>query len=247
MQSEAMKIAKIGGAATLTAAIIAGLFQMAAAGSSSPPPTRQAQAGGSGAASPSATGSASPPSASPTPSPAAATTTDDPPTLVTTSQSEAVTPGDQPTQTAVTQTSAPSLVYCSDLVPIGGLGNWEAMESADMGGKTYGNSLIFAPSSFVSARLTMTFNIPAGMRHFRATVGFDDRTLDGAAAFFQIELGQTPVDAGFTLNTGQQKPVDVNITGAQHLTIEVEITERPGGVVNPPLHAMWGDARFSTT
>lgn len=145
----------------------------------------------------------------------------------------------------VDATVQPSLQYCSSLQPVGGLGNWEALGSIQMGRTTYGNSLEFSPSSFVSARLSMTFNIPSGLRHFRAQVGFDDRSVDGSSAFFQIMLGQTPVDSGFTLDVGQEKPIDLIITGAQRLTVEVEVTKRPSGTVNAPLHAVWGNARFS--
>ncbi|HEY5835408.1 NPCBM/NEW2 domain-containing protein [Streptomyces sp.] len=141
--------------------------------------------------------------------------------------------------------SQPDVVYLSSLDPIGGLGNWKTTGSAGMGQKTYGNGIIFTPNYFNSQRLDLTFTIPSGMKHFKATVGLDDRTAPGATVFFQIQRNETPVDSGFTLGVDGRQEVNPLITGAHRLTIMVEVTKRAPDSINAPLHAVWGDARFS--
>ncbi|MEV7416415.1 NPCBM/NEW2 domain-containing protein [Streptomyces sp. NPDC089919] len=150
-------------------------------------------------------------------------------------------PGDEPADPA----PQPRIQYLAALDPVGGLGNWTRTGTVEMGGRTYGNSIVHAPSSFASGRLTVTYNIPPGMRHFKAVTGFDDRTQDGSAAFFQVERDRTPVDSGATLAVGEERTIDLDVAGARRLTIEVEVTRRPAGTVNAPFHAVWGDARFT--
>ncbi|MGW5343494.1 NPCBM/NEW2 domain-containing protein [Streptomyces sp. NPDC004050] len=139
----------------------------------------------------------------------------------------------------------PRLQYLSTLEPIGGLGNWKRTGSVDMGGRTYGNSIVFASSQSPSKRMTLTYNIPAGMRHFKVAAGLDDRSPDGNAVFFQIDCDGTPVDSGFTLRVGEERSIDLSVAGARRLTIEAEVTLRPFETTNAPLRTVWGDARFT--
>ncbi|MGW4687943.1 NPCBM/NEW2 domain-containing protein [Streptomyces sp. NPDC004244] len=139
----------------------------------------------------------------------------------------------------------PRLQYLSALEPIGGLGNWKRTGSVDMGGRTYGNSIVFASSQSPSKRMTLTYNVPVGMQHFKVAAGLDDRSPDGNAVFFQIDRDGTPVDSGFTLRVGEERSIDLPVAGARRLTIEAEVTLRPFETTNAPLRAVWGDARFT--
>ncbi|WP_412078852.1 NPCBM/NEW2 domain-containing protein [Streptomyces xanthophaeus] len=155
------------------------------------------------------------------------------------------TPAPLPSDERIEPAARPRLQYLSALEPIGGLGNWKRTGSVDMGGRTYGNSIVFASSQSPSKRMTLTYNIPVGMQHFKVTAGLDDRSPDGNAVFFQIDRDGTPVDSGFTLRVGEERPIDLSVAGARRLTIKAEVTLRPFETTNAPLRTVWGDARFA--
>jgi len=138
----------------------------------------------------------------------------------------------------------PGIRYLSNLRPVGGLGNHKSTGPAVMRQKTYGNSVIFSMKQFSPGRKDVTYNVPAGVNTFKATVGLDDETMDGFSVFFQVSRDGNAVDSGFTLRAGETKAVSEDVSGTRHLTISVEGVEAPDGVVNAPCRAVWGDAAF---
>ncbi|WP_164252758.1 NPCBM/NEW2 domain-containing protein [Streptomyces sp. S4.7] len=139
----------------------------------------------------------------------------------------------------------PVTSYLSDLDPVGGLGNYKHTGAATVQRTTYGNSVIFSLNSFNGGAKTVTYNVPAGKKEFRATVGLDERTESGCTVFFQVSFDGNPVDSGFTLPVGQTREVVEKIGGAGRLTITVNGVDSPTGKVNGTCRAVWGDARFS--
>lgn len=139
----------------------------------------------------------------------------------------------------------PVTSYLSDLDPVGGLGNYKHTGTATVQRTTYGNSVIFSLNSFNGGAKTVTYNIPAGKKEFRATVGLDEKTESGCTVFFQVSFDGNPVNSGFTLPVGQTRDVVEKVGDAGRLTITVNGVESPSGKVNGTCRAVWGDARFS--
>ncbi|MEU0695181.1 NPCBM/NEW2 domain-containing protein [Streptomyces niveus] len=135
--------------------------------------------------------------------------------------------------------------YLSDLDPVGGLGNYKHTGTATVQRTTYGNSVIFSLNSFNGGAKTVTYNIPAGKKEFRATVGLDEKTESGCTVFFQVSFDGNPVNSGFTLPVGRTREVVEKVGGADRLTITVNGVDSPSGKVNGTCRAVWGDARFS--
>ncbi|MFD5894623.1 NPCBM/NEW2 domain-containing protein [Streptomyces sp. NPDC060366] len=144
-----------------------------------------------------------------------------------------------------TEPPGPVTSYLSDLDPVGGLGNYKHTGPATVQRTTYGNSVVFSLNSFNPGAKTVTYNIPAGVKEFHATVGLDEKTESGCRVFFQVSLDGNPVDKGFTLPVGRTREVIEKIGDAGRLMITVNGVESPSGKTNGICRAVWGDARLS--
>lgn len=134
----------------------------------------------------------------------------------------------------------PVTSYLSDLDPVGGLGNYKHTGTATVQRTTYGNSVIFSLNSFNGGAKTVTYNIPAGEKEFRATVGLDEKTESGCTVFSQVSFDGNPVNSGFTLPVGRTRDVVEKVGDAGRLTVTVNGVESPSGKVNGTCRAVWG-------
>lgn len=141
-------------------------------------------------------------------------------------------------------TLAPQLRYLTDIEPIGGYGNFTSEDSAQLNETVLSESIVFSPGVFNKNLKDLTFNIPAGLDKFEATLGLRDDTLPGYIAHVDIRRRDGSTVANVTLRVGEVHNVTENVGGAGAITIKVSVVEWDPDAVNSRPRIVVGDGRF---
>ncbi|MFF9484688.1 hypothetical protein [Streptomyces sp. NPDC014676] len=134
--------------------------------------------------------------------------------------------------------------HLTEIGPIGGYGNNVREEASQLGDTPLSRSIVFAPGYFSKTVKPLSFNVPAGLTGFRATVGLDGETLPDYVAHVGIESRDGTTLTSLTLRTGDVYDVSEDVAGAGAVTISVSILEWASDAVNSRPHVVIGDGRF---
>ncbi|MET0234403.1 MAG: hypothetical protein ABW224_07175 [Kibdelosporangium sp.] len=149
---------------------------------------------------------------------------------------------DKPSANTETQME---LRYLTDIGPIGGYGNNEGAGVATMGGVAFTESITFAPGTFNKTVKDLSFNIPAGLGMFKATVGLGDKSLPDYVAQIDISRRDGSSIASKTLRAGETQRIDESVAGAGSITVKVTVTTWAADAINSRPQIVLGDGQFT--
>ena len=137
-----------------------------------------------------------------------------------------------------------SVRYLTEIEPIGGYGNNERDEPAELGDVPLTKSIVFSPGVFGKEVKPLSFNVTTGLTGFRATVGLDGDTLPDYVAQVTITRRDGSTVSSLKLRSGEVHNVSEDVSGAGLITVEVSILEWASDAINSRPKVVLGDGRF---
>jgi hypothetical protein len=142
--------------------------------------------------------------------------------------------------------------YVSDLAFISATNGWGPVERDTSNGEQAAgdglpitlNGTVFPKGLGVHANNSIVFYLGAACTRFTATAGVDDEVDPNGTVRFTITAdGKTLATTPVLTNASDPLPLDVDVTGVQHLTL----TTDDAGDSNAHDHADWADAKVVCT